>query len=50
LEKTAEQKRSFAIVAPLDGMPRRLLPLTALEVKAPIFLTRHDALATVTPE
>jgi len=50
MEKTAEQERSFAIVAPLDGMPRRLLALTALEVKVPIFLTRQDALATVAPE
>jgi hypothetical protein len=24
--------------------------LTALEVKAPVFLTRHDALAAVAPE
>jgi hypothetical protein len=31
-------------------MPRRLLALTALEVKAPVFLTRHDALAAVAPE
>jgi hypothetical protein len=50
MEKAAEQERSFAIVAPLDGMPRRLLALTALEVKVPIFLTRQDALATVAPE
>jgi len=50
MEKTAEQERSFAIVAPLDGMPRRLLALTALEVTVPIFRTRHDALATVAPE
>jgi anti-anti-sigma factor len=50
MEKTAQCERPFAIVAPLDGMPRRLLALTALEVTAPIFLTRRDALAAVAPE